>query len=148
MEPTAHQTGLVQKAKRDGFDPLNTYIAWAVDRENMAQTAEIFEFLKSKAAYPDEIHQNRFEGKVMGWSRLSLSDADKSVTEGHTGIKKPLKRNKPVEGDPVASGIRTHGFDQSLYANGLDAAIKQKRAVTWTKQEGAVKDLQMINQPK
>ena len=151
VEPTEHRTGLVNNAKRSGLlrrDPLSTYLAFPVNPDNTQQTAEIFEYLKANSLEPDRIHQYKLRGKVIGWSRLTVTDAQKTTIEGHDGIKKPLERNMPIEWDLVAPKGKQPSLTRSVYASFLENTTRHKRAVTWAKQEDSVKDLRMISQPK
>jgi len=151
VAPTDHKTGLVNEAKRSGLvrrDPLSTYMAFAVDPENSQQTTEIFEFLKAKTSEPERIHQYKLGGKVIGWSRLAIPDAEKANIEAHPGIMKPLEPNKPVEYDLVVPNANNPNLTRPMTGNSLKSTSKRKRNVAWTKQEGAVKDLRMVSQPK
>ncbi|KAF2831048.1 subtilisin-like protein [Ophiobolus disseminans] len=151
FEPTDHQTGLVGKAKRSNLvrrDRLSTYMAFAVNADNTDQTAEIFELLKSKSSHPEDIHQFRLDGKVIGWGSLDLSDADKASLETHPGIAKPIQRNIAATPDFIASEANPRSLVRYVNANLMSTDTKQKRTVKWAKQEGAVKDLRMVSQPK
>ncbi|KAF2176958.1 subtilisin-like protein, partial [Zopfia rhizophila CBS 207.26] len=144
--------------KRD--DPY--YIAIAANPDDDEQTKATREFLNSKVKNPNqeiiELHKPGTD-HVMAWGNLQLTSDAKAAVEGYEGIKAPLGDDSEVTDERAVTtdeylDVRTAPrSDEFWFSRRASKSVEKraspvKRAVTYTKQEGAPAHLVMISQPK
>ncbi|ORX91632.1 peptidase S8/S53 domain-containing protein [Clohesyomyces aquaticus] len=123
------------------------YGARAANPYNSEETNKTRKFLDSKVVVGTHIAEVTLDGRILGWGHLALKDAEKAEVENYPGILKPMDIQGPLEFFRAITETSYPGETQGIHSAIEKRSAKANRALSWKKQENAVKDLVIDSQP-